>query len=324
MAVSAELGELGHAVDELRHLGSETLLNVLQSEVRILRHVVQDRGRHGDRIDADVGEDLGRGQRVGDIRLAGYARLAVVRHLGHLESGPERRQVCLRVVPGDGVAHVPEARLGRGKHGQAEAQAIGERQARDLCFARTPRLGRAGPVVRSTSFESTSRSEPARRAGDRLEAQQRLEVYRPGQREVAPTFTEVKLNGLPPPEARRVTVGRPEPSGIRSRDPLLTARCPILVWPLKVMVTLSGAENLTVATRVVVALSCASASSASALDRVRVAVRGRALALDRDRVDGHRVTGRGWDAHSGQGSVTLPNVRSISSTSCRVRSIVAA
>ncbi len=47
-------------------------------EVGVLGDVVEEGRRDGDGIDADVGEDLRGGQRVGDVRLAGDPSLAVV------------------------------------------------------------------------------------------------------------------------------------------------------------------------------------------------------------------------------------------------------
>ena len=78
VAVGAELGQLGDAVDELGDLGAELLLDVGQAELGVLRDVVEERGLDGDRVDPELGQDLGRGDRVGDERLAGRPRLALV------------------------------------------------------------------------------------------------------------------------------------------------------------------------------------------------------------------------------------------------------
>ena len=59
-AVGAELGELGDPVYQLGDLGPELLLDVLQREVGVFRHVVENCRRDGDGIDADIGQNLGR------------------------------------------------------------------------------------------------------------------------------------------------------------------------------------------------------------------------------------------------------------------------
>ncbi len=129
VAVCAELRELGDAVHELGDLGAELLLDVGEGEVGVLGNVVQDCGGDRDRVDTDVGEDLGGSERVGHVRLAGDPGLAAMGLLGQLESRPERLEVRLRIVPRDRVAEVLEARLDRRQDGQAEAQPICQRQA---------------------------------------------------------------------------------------------------------------------------------------------------------------------------------------------------
>ena len=73
------LRQLRDAVDELGDLGAEPLLDVGQAVLGVLGDVVQERRLDGDRVDAELGEDLRRGDRVGDVRLAGRPPLAVVR-----------------------------------------------------------------------------------------------------------------------------------------------------------------------------------------------------------------------------------------------------
>jgi hypothetical protein len=85
VAVSAEARQLGDAVDELRNLRPEALLDVAQRELGVLRDVVQERRLDRDRIDAQLSDDLGRRDRVGDIFLAGRAALALVRLDGEVE-----------------------------------------------------------------------------------------------------------------------------------------------------------------------------------------------------------------------------------------------
>ena len=92
VAVGAELGQLRHAVDELGDLGAELLLDVGQAVLGVLGDVVEERGLDGDRVEAELGQDLGRGDRVGDVRLAGAAPLALVRRDREVERLADRRR----------------------------------------------------------------------------------------------------------------------------------------------------------------------------------------------------------------------------------------
>ena len=90
VAVGAELRQLRDAVDELGDLGPEALLDVGQAVLGVLGDVVEERRLDGDRLDAEVGQDLGRGDRVGDVRLAGRPQLALVGVDGERERLPDR------------------------------------------------------------------------------------------------------------------------------------------------------------------------------------------------------------------------------------------
>ena len=54
----------------LGDLGAEALLDVGQAVLGVLRDVVEERRLDRDRVDAELGGDLGRRDRVGDVRLA--------------------------------------------------------------------------------------------------------------------------------------------------------------------------------------------------------------------------------------------------------------
>ena len=94
----AELAQLGDAVDEAGHVGPEAFLDVAERVLGVLGDVVQEGGRDRDRVQAQLGQDLGHRQRVGDVGLAADAVLALVRLHGEGEGGRDRRQVGLRVA----------------------------------------------------------------------------------------------------------------------------------------------------------------------------------------------------------------------------------
>ena len=70
VAVGAELRQLRDAVDEPRDLGPEPLLDVLEAVLGVLGDVVEERRGDRDRVDPELGGDLGRRDRMGDVRLA--------------------------------------------------------------------------------------------------------------------------------------------------------------------------------------------------------------------------------------------------------------
>ncbi len=101
VAVGAEPRQLRDAVDELGDLAAEALLDVGQAVFGVLGDVVQERGLDRDRVDAELGHDLGRGDRVRDVGLTRRTALAGVRLDGQVEGGIDRREVRGRVVRGD-------------------------------------------------------------------------------------------------------------------------------------------------------------------------------------------------------------------------------
>ena len=92
VAVGAELRELRDAVDHVGDFGAEALLEVGQAVLGVLRDVVEERRLDGDRVDPELGRDLGRGDRVGDVRLAGRPTLARVGLDGEVEGRADRRR----------------------------------------------------------------------------------------------------------------------------------------------------------------------------------------------------------------------------------------
>ena len=111
VAVGAELRELRDAVDEPGDLGPEPLLDVLEPELRVLGHVVQKRRGDRDRVDPELGDDLGGRDRVRHVRLAGRPSLCRMGLDGKGEGALDRIELRLRVVGPDGLEELlPERR----------------------------------------------------------------------------------------------------------------------------------------------------------------------------------------------------------------------
>ena len=95
------LVQLGDAVDQVADLLAEVGGQRLQRVAGVLDGVVQQRGDQRGGVHAEVGQDVGDGQRVGDVRVAGAAQLVGVPLLGHLVGPLQQRQVGLRdAAPG--------------------------------------------------------------------------------------------------------------------------------------------------------------------------------------------------------------------------------
>ena len=125
VGVGAELRQLRDAVHEPGDLGTEALLDVAQAVLGVLRDVVQERRLDRDRVDPELGQDLRRGDRMGDVRLARRALLAGVRRDGHVEGPADRLEVGLRVVLLERGQQLPAERLER-----ALAGGLGRRRRR--------------------------------------------------------------------------------------------------------------------------------------------------------------------------------------------------
>ena len=113
VGVGAELRQLRDPVDELGDLGPEAILDVGQAELGVLGHVVEEGRLDGDRVDPQVGDGLGAGDRVDDVRLARGAMLAGVGLDGQVECRIDPRQVGLGVVALDGCEQRRTERLDR-------------------------------------------------------------------------------------------------------------------------------------------------------------------------------------------------------------------
>ena len=128
------LVELGDAVDEHRDLTAEVLLQLGEAVGGVLDGVVQQRRRQRRRGHAELGEDRGDGQRVGDVGVAGLALLAPVGLLGD-DVGPlDDGEVGLGVGGAHRLEQRLEHRVGRrpaaAEPGEARADPVGGGRAR--------------------------------------------------------------------------------------------------------------------------------------------------------------------------------------------------
>ena len=149
VAVGAELGQLGDAVDELGDLGAELLLDVGQAVLGVLGDVVEQRRLDRDRIDPELGEDLRRRDGMRDVRLARPASLALVRRDGKVECRADRVEVDARVLLEDRREEVCAQRLEIGARAAlAMAAGSGVRGPRPLPFS----AGGRGAAVAVAAF----------------------------------------------------------------------------------------------------------------------------------------------------------------------------
>ena len=165
VAVGAELRELGDAVDEVRDLGPEAVLDVGEAVLGVLGDVVEQRRRRGDRVDAEVGEDLGRGDRVGDVRLARGADLARVGLDGEVEGALDAAEVGLGMVAVElGEQRGPQAVQvdGRGPGAPASRRSASGR-GRGPCSRRA--VSRGAPPDRGRRAQPCAESTPGPRGG---------------------------------------------------------------------------------------------------------------------------------------------------------------
>ena len=114
-------------------------------------------GGDGDRVDAELGEDLGRGDRVGDVRLARGADLARVGLDGEVEGALDAAEVGLRVV----AVELGEERRPAGRPGRRSAVAGARRRRAGPPRAPRPRgRARAGAVSRGAPRGRGRRAQP--------------------------------------------------------------------------------------------------------------------------------------------------------------------
>ena len=117
------LVELGDAVDEQRDLVAEVGAQRVEGVGRVLDRVVQQRRDQRRLGHADVGEDRGDRERVGDVGVAALAHLAGVPLVGDRVGALEEREVGLRVVGAHGAEERLEDRVGRRRAGADPGEA---------------------------------------------------------------------------------------------------------------------------------------------------------------------------------------------------------
>ena len=72
-------GDFGNAVDQLRNVVAEHLLQLLLRGQRVFEDVVQQAHRDGCLVEMEIGEDVGNIQRMHQIWFAGVPNLSAVR-----------------------------------------------------------------------------------------------------------------------------------------------------------------------------------------------------------------------------------------------------
>ena len=99
-----EGGQLGDALDHVRHLLPEQFPDLFDRVGGVLDNVVQEAGRDGDHVQPHVRQEVGDLQRVHQIRLAGSTDLSLVLVGGEDVGPPEQLGVGVRI----GRAHLLE------------------------------------------------------------------------------------------------------------------------------------------------------------------------------------------------------------------------
>ncbi len=91
------LVQLGDTVDEMGHLGAEIRGQLFERVPGVLDGVVQQGRDQGGGVHAQLGQDVRHRQRVGDVRVTGFAELGRVPLVGHIEGPLQLGEIGLRV-----------------------------------------------------------------------------------------------------------------------------------------------------------------------------------------------------------------------------------
>ena len=88
--------DLGDALDDVRHLRAEELLDALDGRQRVFDDVVEEAGGDGDRVELHVREEVGDREGMDQVGLAGMADLAPVLEGREDVGPPEQLDVGVR------------------------------------------------------------------------------------------------------------------------------------------------------------------------------------------------------------------------------------
>ena len=101
--------DLRHAFDDVGDLGAEELLDALDGGQRVLDDVVEEPGGDGHGVELHVGQEVGDGERMNQVGLAGMADLSPVLERGEDVGAPEQLDVGVRAVGPDFFEEILEA-----------------------------------------------------------------------------------------------------------------------------------------------------------------------------------------------------------------------
>ncbi len=122
--VELEPVELGDAVDDRGDLVAELLGHPLLGDAGVLDCVVQQGRRDGDLVQSQVGGDIGDGDGVGDVGLAGAAELALVGLDGGRAGAADDLHVAVDVVleesPDEALDGPAQRGVGRGARSETD------------------------------------------------------------------------------------------------------------------------------------------------------------------------------------------------------------
>jgi hypothetical protein len=105
LGVELDALQFRDAIDDGRHFGAELPLDVGDRDLGVLHRVVQQGSGHRGLVEADVGDDLGHGQRVIDVTLTALSLLLRMREPGHLERFGHRGGTRLGVATSERRDH---------------------------------------------------------------------------------------------------------------------------------------------------------------------------------------------------------------------------
>ena len=105
----ADGADLGDPFDDVGDLGAEQLLDPLDGGQRVLDDVVEEAGGDGDGVELHVGQEVGDGEGVDQVGLAGMADLSPVLEGREDVGPPEQLDVGVRAVGPDFFEEILEA-----------------------------------------------------------------------------------------------------------------------------------------------------------------------------------------------------------------------